>query len=378
MENDHKVNKFSLINAFGGGGVVDYNRLMNEFGISPFNEILNTIPTQDQHFYMTRGIIFGHTAFENIIDAIIHRKPFAVMTGIKPSSKEYHVGNLVTCRETIYLQKRGGKVFFCIADLESYIDGKVSLKQAEENAIENVADFIALGLDLDSAYVYRQSDQPEVMKLGYLLSTHATYNMMKAIYGEHKMGIYNAAFIQVADILFPQLIYEPIPTVVPIGADQAPHARLSRDLARKKKIQDDYQFQLPSFIYHRLIEGLDGSEKMSKRNPLSVLTLFETRNDLQNKILNVFTGGRVSCKEQKNLGGNPSICRIFDLYRFFFENNNEKLNELAQKCINGEIMCGEDKKNLISVITDFLDTHEQKRLDALPKAREIVLERHEF
>ncbi|WP_455464269.1 tryptophan--tRNA ligase [Candidatus Hodarchaeum mangrovi] len=377
MEYDHILSKISLINSFGGG-VVDYNRLMNEFGITPFEEILDKIPAKDQHFYMARGIIFGHTAFESIIDAITHRKPFAVMTGIKPSSKEYHVGNLVTCRETIYLQKLGGKVFFCIADLESYIDGKVSLKQAEENAIENIADFIALGLDLDSAYVYRQSRQPEIMKLGYLLSTYTTYNMMKAIYGEHKMGIYNAAFIQVADILFPQVLYEPMPTIVPIGADQAPHARLSRDLARKKQIQDEYQFQLPSFIYHRLIEGLDGSEKMSKRNPLSTLTLFETQEGLHTKIFNVLTGGRISLKEQKKLGGNPHICRIFDLYRFFFENNNEKLTELAQKCLNGEIMCGEDKKNLISIIASFMDMHKQKRLDALPKAREIVLERHEY
>ncbi|GAH29639.1 unnamed protein product, partial [marine sediment metagenome] len=90
------------------------------------------------------------------------------------------------------------------------------------------------GLNLDNAYVYRQSQQPEVMRLGYLLSSHATYKMMKAIYGPHRIGVYNAAFIQVADILLPQLKEGPIPTVTPVGADQVPHARLSHDLTRKR------------------------------------------------------------------------------------------------------------------------------------------------
>jgi len=373
MNPDESYQQTRTVDAFGGT-VIDYDRLMEEFGIEPISEVIHRLPKKQQHFYMTRDIMFGHTALESVIDAIIKNKPFAVMTGIKPSSPEYHIGNLITCNEVIYFQKQGGKVYFCIADLESYADGKLPLDQAEKNAVENVADLIALGLDLDNAYVYRQSKQEEVMRLGYLLSAHATYNMMKAIYGHHRIGVYNAAFIQVADILLPQLMNGPIPTVTPVGADQVPHARLSHDLARKRSFQEKYGFLLPGFTFHRLIEGLDGSDKMAKRNPMSILSLFETNKSLKKKIMNAFTGGRVTVAEQRELGGQPEICRIFDLYRFFFQKDDTKILELKKVCQEGTLLCGEDKLNLLVIAKEFIEKHQEKRKNAIPKAEEIVLE----
>ena len=358
-----------------GGSVTDYDRLMNEFGIRPIDEVIGLLPKSKRHYYMNRNIMFGHTSLEPVIESINKKKPFAIMTGIKPSSAEYHIGNLITCNEVIYFQTLGGKVYFCIADIESYADGRLPLDQAEQNAIENVANLIALGLTLDKAYVYRQSHQMDVMRLGYLLSSHATHNMMKSIYGEHRLGVYNAAFIQVADILLPQLHNGPLPTVTPIGADQAPHARLSHDFVRKKFFQDTYKFMLPGFTFHKLIQGLDGSDKMAKRNSMSVLTLFESNKSLKKKIMNAFTGGRTTVEEQRKLGGQPEICRIFDLYRYFFESDEKKLKEIEGSCRKGELLCGEDKKNLLDLIQKFMQAHEKKRQDALPKAREVVLER---
>lgn len=374
MNANENTQNTPVVDAFGGS-VTNYDQLMSEFGIRPISEILDILPKKQQHYYMTRDIMFGHTSLEPIAEAITKNKPFAIMTGIKPSSAEYHIGNLITCNEVIYFQKQGGKVYFCIADLESYADGRLPLEQAEKNAIENVADLIALGLDLDNAYVYRQSRQKDVMQLGYLLSSHATHNMMKAIYGEHRLGVYNAAFIQVADILLPQVLNGPIPTVTPIGADQAPHARLSHDLTRKKFFQERYGFILPSFTFHKLIQSLDGSDKMAKRNPMSVLTLFETKKSLKKKIMNTFTGGRTTVEEQRKLGGKPEICRIFDLYRYFFQVNDKKIEEIERTCRNGELLCGVDKKNLLGIIQEFMEAHKKKRQDALSKAREVVIER---
>ncbi|MHA1974115.1 MAG: hypothetical protein ACTSW1_14040, partial [Candidatus Hodarchaeales archaeon] len=134
----------NVTDAFGGG-VSDYERLIIEFGITPIEDVLSIAPKEFIHYYMTRGIMFGHTDLERILAAIEKKKEFAIMTGIKPSSNEYHIGNLVTCREVLHFQKMGGKLFFCIADIESYLDGKIPLEEAKKNAIENIADLIALG-----------------------------------------------------------------------------------------------------------------------------------------------------------------------------------------------------------------------------------------
>ena len=59
-------------------GVVDYERLMREFGIRPFSEILDKIP--NPHPLMRRGVIFGHRDYERIIEAMKKGEDWAVMS----------------------------------------------------------------------------------------------------------------------------------------------------------------------------------------------------------------------------------------------------------------------------------------------------------
>jgi tryptophanyl-tRNA synthetase len=377
MNEENQLNNDDLVVDAFGGSVIDYHRLIDEFGIKTLNKLLPDIPEFARHPYMSpfRDVMFGHIDLEPIINAIIDKEQFGVMTGIKPSSAEYHIGSLITCNEVVHFQKLGGEVFFCIADLESYADGRTPLEEAEENAIENVADLLALGLDLENAYVYRQSQEPLVQRFGFLFSSHVTYNMMRAIYGEKPFGMYMSALVQAGDILLPQLLRGPMPTVTPIGADQAPHARLTRDIARKNVFRQKHAFSIPGFTFHKLIGGLDGSDKMAKRSPLNVLTLYEEPEILRKKLLNTFTGGRTTVAEQQEIGGRPEICRVFDLYRFFFMNSDSELQKVCEDCKAGKLLCGEDKKRLIALASEFIGKHKKKRLDYLDKAREVVLER---
>jgi tryptophanyl-tRNA synthetase len=196
---------------------------------------------------------------------------------------------------------------------------------------------------------------------------------MKAIYGERHVGLYLSALIQAGDILLPQLeeFGGPKPTVVPVGVDQDPHLRLTRDLA--SKFQRKYGFISPSSTYHKLIKALDGSPKMSKRNPMSYFTLNEKPEAIAKKISDAFTGGKPTATEQKRLGANPEICPIYDLYLFhFFERDEDVIRLYNEECRGGEILCGECKNRLISIVTDFVEAHQQKRLQCIDRARELA------
>jgi tryptophanyl-tRNA synthetase len=195
---------------------------------------------------------------------------------------------------------------------------------------------------------------------------------MKAIYGEHHMGIYLSALIQAGDILLPQLeeFEGPIPTVVPVGVDQDPHLRLTRDLAFK--LRGKYNFVSPSSTYHKLIKALDGSMKMSKRDPMSYFTLEETPEMIANKISNAFTGGRPTANEQRKLGADPSVCPIFDLCLFHFYEKDEDVVKLNRECREGCILCGECKNRLIKIVKEFVKNHQRKRLNFIDKAKEII------
>ncbi len=370
-ETPQKQSRSPVVDALGAGVVESYQKLMTEFGIRDFSPLVRKLPPEKQHFLMTRGIIFGHTGMEPVIDTIIHGKKFGVMTGIKPSNS-YHVGSLMTAMEVVHFQRLGGKVYFCIADYESYVVNNLSFTDAIDTAIDNIADLLALGLDLKNAYIYKQSSENLVKHYGLIFSAHVTMNELRGVYGEKpRLGYYNAALIQVADILLPQIIEGSMPTITPVGADQAPHARLTRDVVRRGVFKK--KFNLPSFTYHRLIGGIDGTDKMSKRNPLSMFYLHEDMKDISYKIRNAYTGGRDTAKEQRRLGGRPEICRVFDLFKFMFEEDDDLLKEREQQCRSGELLCGPCKKQLIVKIEDYRADHLEKKESLFDQAKEIVL-----
>ncbi|MEM2526900.1 MAG: tryptophan--tRNA ligase, partial [Candidatus Bathyarchaeia archaeon] len=285
-----------LLDPFGATLVEDYERLYVEFGIQPLKPLLPKIPNPSAA--MRRGVIFGHRDFERIIEAMRSGEEFAVMSGIKPTG-EFHLGTLMTVREIIYFQQQGATAFYCIADIEAYEDNGIPFEESEKIAINNVADILALGFDPKRGYIYRQSKEERVKNLAIIFSRGATLATMRAIYGERHMGLYLSALIQAGDILMPQLedFGGPKPTVVPVGVDQDPHIRFTRDLA--DRFHSRFKFIPPSSTYHKLIRALDGGYKMSKRDPMSYFTLDEEPSVIAKKIFYAFTGGQPTAEEQR-------------------------------------------------------------------------------
>ena len=358
------------LDPFGTTLIEDYEQLFSEFGIQPFKPLLPQVP--NPHSAMRRGVIFGHRDFERVLKAMEEREEFAVMSGIKPTG-EFHLGTLMTAREVIYFQQQGATAFYGIADVEAYEDNNISLEEGEKIAVGNVADLLALGFDPKRGYIYRQSQEERVKDLAIAFARGVTLATMKAIYGERHMGLYLSALIQAGDILLPQLeeFGGPKPTVVPVGVDQDPHLRLTRDIAFK--FRRKYKFVLPSSTYHKIIKGLDGSPKMSKRDPMSYFTLEEEPEVIAEKISNAFTGGRPTAEEQRRLGANPDICPIYEFYLFhFFDKDEDVIRLYSEECRGGKILCGECKNRLIRIVTDFVKDHQRKRRKYIDKAREIL------
>ena len=193
----------NIIDPFGSSVVKDYSEVIKQFGLKEVDKtILRRIKNPNR--FLRRGIDFGHIDFDKFLDAAAHKKPLAIMTGIKPTN-EFHLGSKITAEKIIYFQKEfKAKVFFAIADLEGMVDNGLPLEEQAKTAVHNVADLLALGLDPKNAYIYRQSQERLVMNLAYLFSRRVTTNHMKNLYGERQLGLYFAAFTQVGDILLPQ------------------------------------------------------------------------------------------------------------------------------------------------------------------------------
>ena len=359
------------LDPWGVTSVENYERLQSEFGIEPIGPLLSRFRRPSPH--IRRGIDFGQRDLARILDAVDGNKPFAIMSGIKPTGV-FHLGTKMTADDMIYFQSLSKKatVFYAIADVEAYNDNGLSFQESSKIAIQNVADILALGLDPDRAIVYKQSQEIKVMHLVTMFSRDVTNNMLKAIYGERQFGLYLSALFVAGDILMPQLpeLGGPKPVLVPVGADQDPHIRLARDLANS--FHREFGFVPPSAIYHKLIKSLDGGTKMSKRSASSSFTLSEEPSSAAKKIMAGFTGGRPTIEEQRRKGAEAVKCPIYDLYLFHFALADEYAKRVYDECYGGIRMCGDCKKELSGLVKRYLEGHQKKRESMMNDAEELM------
>lgn len=222
------------IDPWGSGQYQDYARLRDEFGIAPFGpEALAAFP--DPHRLFRRGVVFGHRDFERVADALRGRDPWSVMTGFMPSG-DLHLGHKMVLEQVIAHQAMGADAWLCLADFEAIAARGFTREKAHSIAAgQYVHNALALGLDPSSSPFYYQTRRTRVKDLAHQFAEAVNLSTLQALYGftgQTTVGHMFAPLVQAADILHPQLDEKgPRPVLVPVGVDQDPHVRLTRDLA---------------------------------------------------------------------------------------------------------------------------------------------------
>lgn len=354
----------SVINPWEVKGNVDYEKLMTDFGIQPFSE-------KPDHLLFNRNIIYGHRDFPKIMESIKNKQPFVLLTGLMPSGK-FHFGHMLVAQQIILYQELGAKIYICVADVEAYNTRLANMEELRKIALEEyLTNYIALGLKPKNCDFYFQSARSKVAdnsnkyyNLAEISARHVTQNEISAIYGEINPAKITSALLQVSDILHPQLIEGPIPTIVPVGFDQDPHVRLARDVMQR---MSQFNFIQISSTYNKFLPGLKGG-KMSSSDPTSYIAMTDTPEIAAEKIKkHAFSGGRNSLEEHRKLGGVPEIDVSFQYLRFFLEQNDKKLQKIEEQYRKGKILTGELKDITITLMTKFLEKHQAQREKAVDK-----------
>ncbi|MEA3230100.1 MAG: tryptophan--tRNA ligase, partial [archaeon] len=309
--------------------------------------------------------------FGKVFDRIKSKKMFLQLTGIA-SSGNLHFGHKVDIDIFILFKSLGAKGYLCVCDLDAYTsrpDSKMpNLDTAKKYALNNVVHLLAFGLSPKDIYVQSRKEN-RYYEFVFEISKKITTNMFEAVYGHRDLGKISAVLLQLADILHIQLpeFFGKNPSVTGIGLDQDPHAKITRDVTRKLT----YDLEMPSFIYFLHQSGLKDGSKMSSSEPDTAIFLDDGPDVVKKKINRTFTGGRDSVEEQREKGGNPDVCKMYEFFRFH-NPDDSSLEELGKKCRTGKILCGECKKNAICFINGFLERHMEKCKKSLPAAKKIV------
>lgn len=345
-------------------GKIDYDKLIKEFGLSPLTKIPEEL---NESILYRRKIIFAHRDIQKVFDAIKNKKTFAMMTGLMPTGK-MHIGHMLIAQQMILWQKLGAKVYIAVADVEAYNARGQTLQDSAKIADDYIRNYIALGLKPANCEIYYQSSRSKnatksnaYYRLQNLLARHATFNEFKAVYGEITPGKMISALLQAADMLHPQLPEferSPVPTVIPVGADQDPHIRLARDISQRIK---EHPFTQISSTYNVFIPGLGGG-KMSSSDPASYIALSDTTEEAEKKIKKyAFSGGKPTLEEHRKKGGNPDIDVSYQYLKAIFEPDDKKLQAIYDEYKSGKMLTSELKQILIDKMTKFLNDIQKKK-----------------
>ena len=330
--------KNNLIDPWSSELPEDYDRIIKNFGLERFT--IDSLP--EPNVLMRRGIVFASRDLKRIREAIINKKPYYVLTGIMPSSSKIHFGTKSVIDNVVYFQQHNARTFVCVADLESLATRKINLEEARNRALEfHIPMYLALGLDIKKTIFYFQSENKRVIHLAYDFSNRITLSEFRAVYGSADPPRIMSALTQAGDILFPQLD-EKMPGIIPVGVDQDPHIRLTRDIVARTKTR--FNFIPPSSIYNKFLPSLSGSLKMSKSEPQSSIFLPTDPDDVCKKLKRALTGGRESIKLQKEKGGDPSKCMIFEFLKQHLVEDDKELKKILEDCKSGRLLCGECKQ----------------------------------
>ena len=347
-----------VLDPWGSATVDDYGGLFDQFGIEPFDEVLADVP--DPHYLMRRSIIFGHRDYRSVLSAMAAGDPFAVLSGFMPTG-DPHVGHKMVFDEIVWHQAMGGEAYGLIADLEAHAARGLDWSEIDEHARDYLLSLLALGFDPEDGELYRQSTNRDVQDLAFELGIEANFSEMQAIYGfdgETDVSHMQSVITQAADILYPQLS-DPMPTVIPVGPDQDPHLRLTRDLAARTRYfgvtkayasfeADDEERQLLAAAYAALLEEGDDDPRCAEAADWLER---ETEPD---------EARRSAVNKLRNAGKEPLEPRV----RFLDRNATEEAFEALVEAVPGE------KR----VYEGHVDAFEMDREDAESLAREVEVD----
>ena len=304
------------------------------------------------------------------------------LTGITTTGTP-HIGNYVgAIRPGIAASRDADKRnYYFLADYHALAKNEDPDK-IQKSTLEIAAAWLALGLDIDNAVFYRQSDIPEIPQLMWILTSMTAKGLMNRAHSYKAsvqanvdggsndpdrgitMALYSYPVLMAADILMFKA------TKVPVGRDQKQHVEMARDIAQRFNHHFGEVLVLPEPVIDdntAVLSGLDG-RKMSKSYN-NTIPLFAPEKRLRKLIMKIKTNSLEPGEPKDTVDST-----LFDIYKAFA--SGEETAAITKRYEEG-IAWGEMKQVLFEYINDHIKParEEYERLVADPAVVETQLRR---
>ena len=291
-----------------------------------------------------------------------------VVSGMRPTGK-LHLGHLVgALRNWVALQETYECLYFS-ADWHALTSDYADTGGIVASVYDNLADWIAAGIDPERSTLFIQSLVPEHAELHLLFSMLIpipwlervpTYKELQEQLTEKDLSTYGFLgypLLQTADIV----IYNA--HVVPVGEDQVPHLELSREVVRRfnNLFGEVFVEPQPLLTPTPRLPGLD-NRKMSKSYG-NAIDLADDAETVRKKVMQMYTDPkRVRADVPGTVEGNP----VF-VYHDAFNPDVAEVDDLKARYRLGKVGDVEVKQKLVKAINAMLDPMRERRAAVLAK-----------
>jgi tryptophanyl-tRNA synthetase len=191
---------------------------------------------------------------------------------------------------------RAADCVFGVSDLHA-LTSEHDPARLRERSLELAGLAIAAGLDPARCVMFLQSNVPAHAELAYLLESTAHYGEMQRMIQFKEKSARQSA-VRLSLLTYPALMAADIllyqATDVPVGADQAQHVELTRDLAERFNRRYGPVFTIPHAVHPpsaaRVMDLSDPAAKMSKSiDSPGTIFLLDPVDVVQRKIMRAVT-----------------------------------------------------------------------------------------
>ena len=243
-----------------------------------------------------------------------------MLSGIQPSG-DLHLGNYLGAIKNWVDRTEEFDNYYFMADMHT-ITVRQTPADLRRRTLEQLAQYIACGLDPEKNTLFIQSHVHQHAELGWVLNCYTMFGELSRMTqfkdksSKHAENVNGGLFTYPALMAADILLYQP--DLVPVGHDQKQHCELTRDVAKRfNGIYGDV-FKVPEpFIPEtgaRIMSLNAPDSKMSKSMPEGCVFLMEKPEDIQRKFKRAITDSDTENCVRFDPENKPGVSNLMSIY----------------------------------------------------------------
>ena len=251
-------------------------------------------------------------------EAVVAKK--RMLSGIQPSG-DLHLGNYLGAIKNWGARADAYDCFYFMADMHT-ITVRQTPADLRRRTLEQLAQYIACGLDPEKNTLFVQSHVHQHAELGWVLNCYTMFGELSRMTQFKDKSAKNAENINGGLFTYPALMAADIllyqPDLVPVGHDQKQHCELTRDVAQRFNSVYGDVFKIPEPYIPETgarIMSLNAPEsKMSKSMPEGCVFLMESAEDIQRKFKRAITDSDTENCVRFDPENKPGVANLMSIY----------------------------------------------------------------